>query len=185
MRPPRDMAMSRATAIGLALAVGSCFAAGPEQPIDEYRVKAAFLFNFAKFVTWPAESFAGPNDPLAICVAGHGRFGHGLEDLVRGKAIEGRGLTVRPISSVGEAASCHILFIGLDEEKNWLAGLRKMTKPGMLTVGESSAAGAAGVMINFSLEDNKIRFEIDAATADRESLHISSRLLSLARVVKR
>jgi hypothetical protein len=180
-KPP----MSRATALGLVLSVVSCFAFRSEQPIDEYQVKAAFLFNFARFVTWPAGSFASPNDPLVICVAGPGRFGHGLEDSVKGKAIEGRVLAVRYISNAGEASSCHILFIGSEEEKDWLGGLGKMRKPGILTVGESSAAGAAGVIINFRLEDSKVRFEINAGIADRESLQISSRLLSLARTVRR
>jgi hypothetical protein len=172
-----------AAALGVAMALGNCFAGAPaEQPIDEYQMKAAFLYNFAKFVTWPGDSFAGPNDAIAICVVGWGPFGHWLEDTVKGKAVEGRGLAVRHISSLGELHECHILFIGSSEEKGWLSRLAGVGKAGILTVGESDAAGAAGVIVNFKLEDegNKVRFEINNRVAERQRLQISSKLLSLA-----
>lgn len=184
----RRLVAIAAAALGVAMASGNCLAVGPaEQPIAEYRIKAAFLYNFAKFVTWPADSFAGPGDPIAICVVGPGPFGQWLDDAVRGKAIEGRSLAVRHISNVAEASACHILFVGSGEEKGWLSRLARLGKTGILTVGESDEAGAAGAIINFRLESegNRVRFEIDTGVADPQRLQISSRLLNLACKVRK
>src|SRR5580693_7241676 len=99
-------------AIGLALVMGHCLtAASPAQPFDEYQVKAAFLYNFAKFVQWPSEAFQTATEPIAICVLGQDPFGRSLADTVAGRAIEGRSIVVRHISDIKQAAGCHVLFI--------------------------------------------------------------------------
>src|SRR5258708_34362438 len=85
--------------------------------MDEYQVKAAFLYNFARFVEWPADVFHDPSDPFAICVLGQDPFGHALDDVVAGKKIEGRAFAVRRISAPRQAVGCRILFVSSSEPK--------------------------------------------------------------------
>jgi len=119
-----------AAVLGFVMALGNCLAAGSlEEPFDEYQVKAAFLYNFAKFVQWPSATFQSANEPIAICVLGQDPFGRSLEDTVTGRAIEGRSLIVRHISSVKQAAGCHILFIGSPETKQSAPVLSELRVP--------------------------------------------------------
>jgi len=175
--------MCPVAAVGLAMALARCLAAAsPPQPLDEYQVKAAFLYNFAKFVQWPSEAFQTATEAIAICILGQDPFGRSLADTVAGRAIEGRSIVVRHISDIKQAAGCHVLFIASTENKRspaMLAGI----KPGTLTVGDSDAS-AAGAVINFKLDDGKVRFEINMDAAEREKLQISSRLLGLAHIVE-
>jgi hypothetical protein len=148
------------------------------RPVDEYQVKAAFLYNFARFIEWPPEVFQDSNDPFVICVLGHDPFGHLLDDVVAGKKIGGRPFAVRRLSEARKVSRCRILFVDSSEPKRVLSVLAAITEPGVLTVGESDSATAAGMIINLMLEDGKVRFEIHHGSADREKLRFSSRLLS-------
>jgi len=178
--------IGRSAALALVITLGNCLAGGlPPPPIDEYRVKAAFLFNFARFVEWPPESFQNPHEPIAICVLGHDPFGRSLEDTVAGREIEGRSLFVRHISSPKEVAECHVLFIDSVEKKRASPVLAAIATPGVLTVGEADGAPSGGMIITFILEGGKIRFAINTAAAAREKLRFSSRLLSLAILVEK
>jgi hypothetical protein len=160
-------------------------AGGQGRPPDEYQVKAAFLYNFAKFVEWPPEAFADPNEPLVVCVLGEDPFGHALDDAVSGKRVEGRALTVRRISDARQAKGCRMLFVSSSERKRVLPILASLGEPGLLTVGESDNATAEGMIINFTLEGDKVRFAVNVAAAERGKLRFSSRLLSLAVSVKK
>ncbi len=153
------------------------------QAIDEYQVKAAFLYNFAKFVEWPSDAFRTPKDPIVVCVLGHNPFGNALEEVIRGKSIEGRALAIRQVTDAEEANACQILFIGSAEGKRFRS-LWGNIKPGILTVGEEQGFAAGGGMINFKLEGGRVRFEINMGAAELAQLHISSKLLSLAQIVK-
>ena len=157
----------------IAMASSAC-----AQTVDEYQVKAAFLFNFAKFVEWPPHSFASPSDPIAICILGPNPFGHVLEDVVRGKTVDGHDFVVRQITKMNQANGCQILFI---------AGARKQLAeqppPGMLIVGESEKFAQSGGIIGFRLESGKVRLEINIDAAEQRKLRISSKLLSLAEIV--
>jgi hypothetical protein len=166
------------------MAISAATAAGAsDQPIDEYQMKAAFLFNFAKFVEWPAGSFQNPADPIDICIMGQDPFGRSLEATVAGKAVEGRLFVIRHIAGGKQVAGCHILFIAASERKA-ASTMAEIKAPGLLTVGDSKATLAAeGVVINFKLDAGKVRFEINMEASDRAKLHISSRLLSLAHVI--
>lgn len=161
------------------------FAASQQRPIDEYQLKAAFLYNFARFIEWPAEAFENPSQPFVFCVLGEDPFGRALDDLLARRKIDGRASTVRRISDARRARGCQILFVSSSEPKSVLALLAGIGDSGLLTVGESDAAAADGMIIDFILEDGKIRFIINAAGAEREKLRISSRLLSLATVVRK
>jgi hypothetical protein len=174
-----------AAALGLVMTLGNCLAGGsPQHSIAEYQVKAAFLFNFAKFVQWPVGTFQSSNDPIAICVLGQDPFGGSLEAIVAGRAIEGRFLIVRFLSSIKEVAGCQVLFISSAENKRAPPMLAEIKTLGLLTIGESDGACKDGVIINFKLDGGKVRFEINVQTAERENLRISSRLLNLAHIVE-
>ncbi len=173
-------------ALSVVMTLGSCVAAATVgEPIDEYKVKAAFLYNFAKFVQWPAEAFQSSSEPFAICVLGQDPFGRSLDDAVAGKMIEGRAFVIRRIPGLKQKVTgCHLLFISSAENKHSPPILADVTALGTLTIGESDASAADGVIINFKLDGGKVRFEINVGAAEREKLRISSRLLSLAHVVE-
>ena len=152
------------------------------QTIDEYRVKAAFVFNFAKFIQWPPETFKTRVDPLVICVLEQDQMANSLRETVNGNAIDGRPVIIRQVAIGTRSYECNILFVGASAIKRFHAYLKEST--GVLTVGETAGFAADGGAINLKLEDGRVRFEINAAAAERQQLHISSKLLSLAQVVK-
>jgi hypothetical protein len=156
----------------------------PVGGLDEYHVKAAFLYNFAKFVEWPSGTFVNAKDPITICVYGHDPFGHSLEQAIAGRAIASRSLAIRNIASVQQIAGCQILFIGTTEAKRVVSILLDIHAPGILTIEESDASGADGEVINLRLEGDKVRFDINVEAADRAKLRISSHLLGLAHIVE-
>ncbi|MEO8049214.1 MAG: YfiR family protein [Acidobacteriota bacterium] len=163
-----------------------CAQAGnPEPAFDEYQVKAAFLYNFAKFVEWPAHTFAHPNDPIEICIVGQNPFGSALENMVQGKKVGDRSFTVQRLPDMQQAGKCQILFIGASEWKRTGALLDGVTRPGVLTVGEIDDFTALGGIIGFRLEGPRVRIRIDLQTAEQAKFRISSKLLSLAEIVKR
>src|SRR5258707_2429533 len=107
------------------------------QPIDEYHTKAAFLYNFIRFVDWPPEAFQTPNDAFAICVLGHDPFGQALNDAVADKVVAGRSVIVRVVPDVYRRGRCQILFIGSSEPKEVASALRETRASCILTVGEA------------------------------------------------
>jgi hypothetical protein len=152
------------------------------QSVEEYRVKAAFVYNFAKFVEWPASSFKNAADPITICVFGN-PFGDRLTETVSGKQIEDHRLLVREVADLAEDEGCHILFIAGDKKRTAEVLAHLKTRQ-ILTIGESPNFAAAGGVIGFKLESGKVRLQINVRSADRAHLRISSKLLSLAELVK-
>jgi hypothetical protein len=169
--------------LALAAAAGHVHAEGPVA--DEYPVKAAFLFNFAKFVEWPTDAFKGPDDPIVVCVLGQNPFGSALEDVVQGKTVANRPFVVRAVSNSQQAGKCHIVFVTNSERKRFHPILEELKARSILTVGETDDFIASGGIINFKLKDARVRIEIDARAADRAGLRISSKLLSLAEIVRK
>ncbi len=154
------------------------------QAVDEYQVKAAFLYNFAKFVEWPREEFKTPRDPILVCVLGHNPFGTSLEDVIRGKTIDGRGVAFRQVSNAQQAGACQILFVSSEDGQRFHSLARGLKPAGILTVGEMQGFAAEGGIINFKLDGDRVRFEINVDAAEHAQLRISSKLLSLAQIVK-
>lgn len=151
----------------------------------EYHVKAAFLYNFTKFVEWPAEKFADTNAPIIIGVLGLNPCGEVLAETVKDRKVNGRGIRVRQISTVAEVKELHLLFITA-VETNRFEGLEAALREGaVLGVGESETFLTRGGTIRFALEDDKVRFEVDLDSAGRAQLKISAQLLKLARKVRR
>jgi hypothetical protein len=154
-------------------------------PVGEYQVKAAFLFNFAKFVGWPPQAFKSPDEPMGICVFGPNPFGSTLEEMVRGKLLGKRGFVVYRVSEPQRARTCHILFLNEPEGNRSRSLLDQLAGASILTVGEAEGFLANGGVVNFKLDDARVRIEISTEAADRAQLHISSKLLSLAHTRKR
>lgn len=148
---------------------------------NEYQVKAAFLYNFIKFVEWPPESFQDERQPILLCLFGENPFGETLA-MVASRPVKERSLLVKTITSVDAASGCQVIFISPAEEQQRILVMVK-TKP-VLTVGETEHFAAKGGIINFIVIDNKINFEINPEAAQRARLSISSQLLKLARIVK-
>jgi hypothetical protein len=168
----RILARAAIAALLLVVAVDRPAAA---QVSEEYRVKAGFLYNFVKFVEWPADTGTGP---VTICVAGRNPFGDLLDDLVRGETVGGRRIETRVI--LEPEHGCHVVFV--PEGAATRAYLRGVTGTGALTVGESSTFIEQGGIVNFYLERRNVRFEINPAAAERAGIRISARLLQLARI---
>jgi len=153
--------------------------------MEEYQVKAAFLFNFAKFVEWPAQAFKSPGEPIAICVLGPNPFGSSLDKVVAGKAVGNRQFVVREVRNAQQAGECHIVFVSLDGWPRSRAVLGEIKRCCVLTVGETGDFIAGGGMINLRLEEARVRVEINPDAAERARLRISSKLLSLAEIRRR
>jgi hypothetical protein len=151
---------------------------------DEYQVKAAFLFNFAKFVEWPPDAFSSPDQPIGICVLGQNPFGSVLEDTVRGKVVGRRTFVVLQIPDGQHVSECHIVFICASAGKRSVSLLEELRNKGVLTVSETDGVQAMGGVIGLNLKDGRVRIEIDLAAAERAKLRISSKLLSLAEIKK-
>ena len=154
------------------------------QVIDEYQVKAAFLYNFAKFVEWPPDAFKTSRDPIRICVLGHNPFGGFLEEAIQGKSIEGRAFAFRQVSGAEDASACQILFVSSSDGRHFRSLAQSLKQSGILTVGEAQGFASEGGVINFKLDDGRVRFEINVDAAEHAQLHISSKLLGLAQIVK-
>jgi hypothetical protein len=164
--------------------LGTFMAAGAQPQLDEYQVKAAFLYNFAKFVEWPPQAFEVAGNPIIVCIIGETPIYTLLESAVIDKTAGNRSLAVRKVSDGQQATGCHILFIGRADRKRIPAVLAAITPWGILTVGETPEFVAEGGVVNFKLEDGRVRFEINVDAARREKLRISSKLLNLAEIVK-
>jgi hypothetical protein len=166
-----------------AVALGLAAAAWLSGQTDEYQVKAFFLYNFTRYVEWPAGKFSSPNDPFVICVLGQDPFGGALQQATNGKLVEGRSVQVHSIAEVGPKCNCHILFVSASERKRFRPAFAAIKGSGILTVGDSQGFASEGGVISFKLADGKVRFEINIEAAQQEHLRISSKLLSLAQIV--
>ena len=164
-----------------ALFLSSTYAQSP--PTGEYQVKAAFLFNFAKFVEWPPSSFSDASAPLRICVLGRDPFGEELRNITKEKVVNGRKLEVSQVLEVKVAGTCHILFIASSETARLKQILESLRGTDALTVGDTKGFVEQGGMINFVLENNRVQFEVNRKAAEQVGLKISSKLLSVAKLV--
>jgi hypothetical protein len=149
----------------------------------EYRVKAVFLYNFAKFIEWPPDAFAAPGAPFGLCVLGNDPFGPDLEELVGSKVAQGRPLAIRRFADVKAMSGCHILFVADTDRRKLPAILQAVGSAPILTVGENQDFTQLGGALRFFLLENRVRFEINLAATARAHLKLSAKLLDLARVV--
>lgn len=166
----------------------ACFAADTARanpgPGAEYQVKAAFLFNFPMFVEWPAEAFAETNSPICVGLLGASPISDPLRQIAEGGNIRGRGLQIKALSRVEDAKGCHVLFVGRSEKVQMQKILSAVAGTGVLTVGEMDGFCKRGGIINFFIQDKRVRFEINPSAARRAGIRISAQLLNLGLIVE-
>ena len=148
--------------------------------VEEYSVKAAFLFHFAQFIEWPPGAFKDAGAPMTYCTVGEDPFRGALEAALNGKIVGARVLRVVHFKQVEEVRECQVVFLGGLGKKTDPEALKALADRPVLTVGEAQEFAQDGGMIGFRLEENKVRFEINLAAAERAGLKISARLLALA-----
>jgi hypothetical protein len=150
----------------------------------EYEVKAAFLYNFSKFVKWPAATLRNRTE-FTICVIGRDPFGTSLDMLLAGETVDGKKVVARRISGSADTATCEIAFISISEERRLKEILATLAKANTLTVSDIPQFAQRGGMIEFILSGNKVRFDINQTPADKAGLMLGSDLLRVAVSVKR
>lgn len=166
-----------------AIAAPFAIAGDGAQRASEYAVKAAFVYDFSKFVTWPDRAFKAQDSPISICVLGDNPFGGALDRIVAGKIVDGRSFSVLYPASAEDAKTCQIVFISRSKQGQLKEILGVLGASSVLTVGDSAGYAAQGVMINLFLENDRIRFKINDRAAQKAGIEISSKLLSLAKLV--
>jgi hypothetical protein len=152
---------------------------------SEYAVKAAYLYNFGKFIEWPAGIVQAQSDSFDICVLGDDPFGAALNAAVANEKVVGKRVVAKQIPQPQDAVNCRVLFISLSEERRLKQILASLGTSSVLTVSDLPQFAQRGGMVQFVLEDNKVRFEVNSATAERAGLTLSSELLKLAVNVRR
>jgi hypothetical protein len=171
----RFLRLAQLAALGL-------YAAAAQQP-SASAVKAAFLLNFTKFVTWPASAFENAQSPLAICLLGEDPFGRALDELVEGETVDGRRLMVRRIDHAPEPKACQVLYV--NGQPGVLGEILGSLPAGVLTVGDEQGFLRDGGIIAFVIDHRHVRFDINQRAAARASLTLSARLLNVARSVQK
>lgn len=149
----------------------------------EAELKAAFVYGFTRYVEWPEETLKASAESFDLCLLG-GRtvFSEALRDL-QGKFVKNRPLRVREVSHADNFKSCQILVLTDNETEHFESVLRRLSGMPVLTVNGSSRFLQAGGMISLVPENNKLRFDINLAAAQKSKLVFSSNLLKLARQV--
>jgi len=158
--------------------------ADPARTQSEDQIKAAFLFNFARYVEWPDQAFDSGSAPVRICMAGASDFASIVSQAVGGKSVGDRAVEVVPGVGLEDASTCHILYVGGELEAGADVVASSVSGGHVFTVADRDGFAASGGIANFIRTDNKVRFEINPGAAKQAGLKISSRLLRLAKVVK-
>jgi len=188
-----NLMLRRLTILIVALSVSLSWAPGAlaqdrdSSDSSEYLIKAGFIFNFAKFVEWPPTTFAQPDSPIVIGILGTDPFGAIIDQIVQDKKIGGRGFVVKRLkwgADPKDLRECKILFVGASERLHIDELVQIVRGLPILTVGETPGFAEHGGVIRFVLEDNRVRFEVNVEAARQAGLTISSRLLTLARIIQ-
>lgn len=153
----------------------------PETP-REYYLKAAFIYNFAKFVEWPAESFKNNLTPITLTILGSDPFGAALETL-KDQTVQGRKIIIKRTTKGDNLEGCQILFICASEKTQYRPILAAIKNLNILTVSDMDKFAAQGGMIGLIKVDDKLHFEINLEAVQRTKLKISSQLLKLAKII--
>lgn len=154
------------------------------QQFTEYELKAAYLFNFGKFVQWPADAFKKNTDPFIIGIYGNNPFGEILQQTIQNKTLQNRPVILINVSTTEEAETCHILFICKTDKLQLSLIIKAINNKSILTVGDNiDEFCESGGIINFTSQHSQKRFEINNKASLKAQLIISSKLLSLSRIV--
>jgi hypothetical protein len=180
----RGIFLQRIVAAVVWLLFAGSTALGQQKP-SEYQVEAAYLYNFGRFVEWPARSTTPQTGDFNICVLGEDPFGEALDATLAGETIGNQRVVARRISSPQMSADCQILFISSSEAKRLNKIIEALDKSAVLTVSDIPQFSHRRGMIQFVLEGNRIRFEVNLAATQRAGLTLSSELLKVATAVRK
>jgi hypothetical protein len=157
-----------------------------EETIEEYQIKAVYLFNFANFFTWPATTFKNKQQPFRICVLGDDLFGIDLDLVIENEEVEGRKVVVQRIRALRNSVRCQILFVSQSEQAKKTAILNYVRRYPILTVSDMEEFATQGGMVEFfNSAYNEVRFSIAPETVKNGGLIASSNLLEIAKIVQR
>ena len=154
---------------------------GQSKNAKVYQLEAAFLYNFTRFINWTSTNNPGETQ-FVIGIVGRDPFEGYIDEIVKGELVDGRSIVIRRYDDVGKIGNCSILFIGFSEPEKIRQALTKVKKQGTLTVGDSPNFVKRGGVVEFFIEDNKVRLKINIDAAKAEGLEISSKLLNLAKL---
>lgn len=169
-----------------ALALAACVPAAAEQaspmpaPVPEYRLKAAFVYNFVLFTDWPAPSDAGA---LNVCVGSDSGLRAAMAEF-HDRTVKGRRLAVRGWAEDDAARHCHVLVLDSADRERWARLRKAIAGASVLTVADDGDIGRSGAVITLYLENNRVAFDIDLNAARQAKLVLSSKLLRLARTTQ-
>jgi hypothetical protein len=166
------------------LFVAQLAAQSPSKP-TEFDVKAAYLYNFAKFVQWPTDAGRREARTFNVCVLGEDPFGAVLDRVVAGGSINGRTVVARRLASTQDVRTCHILFLGGMDERRAVETLDALGRADVLTVSDLPEFTRRGGMIQFVVQGARVRFEVNLDRARDAGLMLSSELLRVALAVRR
>jgi hypothetical protein len=161
---------------------GMLFICSQQPLIEEHKIKAAFLFNFAQFTEWPEGTLGSRESQLIIGILGKDPFDSSIDEIVAGEQISGRSLSVQRFKDI-EEVNAHILFINIDESKELKKVMTALSGRSILTVSDESNFIRQGGMIRFVKVNNKIRFQINPEEVKKANLKISSKVLRLAEII--
>jgi len=147
----------------------------------EYQVKATFLYNFLKFVDWPDDKNMRTG-VINICVIGEDPFGKAI-DFMKDETIENRRLAIKRLKTLQHIETCKVVFISMSEQENLNQILKTIKDLNVLTIGDTEGFARKGVIINYYIEENKVRFEINVNALKRSGLRINSKVMKLARII--
>lgn len=161
------------------ISISPLFAHGQKPPPD-YQVKAAFLYNFTRFISWPPTAFRSANSPFIIGIIGNDPFGHYINEIVRGEKVGNHPIVIQRYYNLKDIVNCHLLFV--NREQNVRDILSTVGQRNILTVSESDNFTHQGGMISFYKENNKVRFMVNLESSRAANIEISSKLLSIAKI---
>jgi len=153
-------------------------------PTQENKVKAVFLFQFINYVEWPTNAFKTPTAPIVVGVLGNDPFGPLLDQTMKGEKLHGRALQVRRGRTVEELAGCHVLYVSESEERRTKEIINAVTNKPVLTVGDFEGFAREGGVMNYYIENDKVKFEANLHAASNARIKLSSQLLKLAKIVE-
>jgi hypothetical protein len=170
--------------IGLAFGFVGAATGDPGRNDLEYKVKAAYLLNFTRYVEWPSTAFPTADAPLVICVAGDDPFGSILDKIIDSRKSNGRSIEIRRYREFDERLLvCHEVFIGAAKKNDEADILKRFSGLPILTVGETDSFLKNGGGIRLLIVGDAVHFEINMAATLGGALKISSRMLPLAKAV--
>lgn len=158
---------------------------GQGMSVPSYQVKAAFIYNFTRFVEWPEQSFKSDDEPFIIGVLGNTQLGHYLEEIIKGERLGSHPIIIHNYRHINEAYNCNILFINARDVSHLKSELAGLQESNILTVSDADNFLKYGGIVRFYTQDNKIRLQINVKSAQTAQLRISSKLLNIAKIFNR